>query len=278
MPDSGSPPSQNPFSTTTKLEYFVAPTDGDRPWLKINANPVTGIQEKSFTREEKDVVIQNIRGKEDTATIDSAGFQYAHAPAKHTSFLNDEEIMKEYYPESIELLKKLTGASRVVLFDHSTFLLFLGSLLFLNLTLSTTAIRRRRPGVSDDHPSRRQPVAQVHVDQTAKSAVARVHRHLPAEEVPELLKRRFQIINLWRPIGHPALDWPLGVCDYRSVSPEKDAVPVALIYEDHEGETLSIKYNPNHKWYYMYNMTPEEVVMIKWYVLRRLNYIEWWQV
>ena len=31
-----------------------------------------------------------------------------------------EEIEREYYPESIALVKELTGASRVVLFDHST--------------------------------------------------------------------------------------------------------------------------------------------------------------
>ena len=67
------------------------------------------------------------------------------------------------------------------------------------------AIRRRRPGESSDSPDRRQPVPQVHVDQTAASAVARVHRHLPASDVPKLLERRFQIINLWRPIAAPEI-------------------------------------------------------------------------
>lgn len=93
--------------------------------------------------------------------------------------------------------------------------------------------------------------------------MARVHKHLTASDVPELLKRRFQIINIWRPIGNPAFDWPLGLCDYRSVDPS-DVVPVALIYPDHEGETLGVKYNPNHKWNYFRGMTPEEVVLIKW--------------
>ena len=32
---------------------------------------------------------------------------------------DDAEIEKEYYPESEELIKKVTGASRVVFFDHS---------------------------------------------------------------------------------------------------------------------------------------------------------------
>jgi hypothetical protein len=127
------------------------------------------------------------------------------------------------------------------------------------------AIRRRRPGEVGDSPDRRQPVAQAHVDQTNKSSVARVHRHLPAADVPKLLKGRFQIINLWRPIAHPAIDWPLALCDYRSVA-QNDGFPVALIYPDYEGETLGIKYNPNHKWKYLHGMTPDEIVLIKWCV------------
>mgnify|MGYP006955278394 FL=1 len=80
------------------------------------------------------------------------------------------------------------------------------------------------------------------------------------------MKKRFQIINLWRPIHVPALEWPLALCDYRSVNPEKDAIPVALIYPDREGETYGISYNPEHKWKYLKGMTPDEVVLIKWWV------------
>ena len=84
---------------------------------------------------------------------------------------------------------------------------------------SFTAVRRRRPGELEDHPGRRQPAVQVHVDQTNKSSIARVHRHLPAADVPKLLEGRFQIINLWRPIANPALDWPLGLCDFFFLNP-----------------------------------------------------------
>ena len=128
------------------------------------------------------------------------------------------------------------------------------------------AIRRHRPGEADDSPARRQPAGQVHVDQSAASAVARVHKHLPASDVPKLLERRFQIINLWRPIAVPALDWPLALCDYRSVDVKRDVFPVALIYPDREGETLAVKYNENYKWKYLHGMTPEEIVLIKWQV------------
>jgi hypothetical protein len=118
--------------------------------------------------------------------------------------------------------------------------------------------------VLDNSPDRRQPVPQVHVDQTLASTIARVKRHIPPSDVPKLLERRFQIINLWRPIANPALDWPLGLCDYRSVDPKKDMFPIALIYPDHEGETMGVRFNENHKWKYVHGMTPEEFVLIKW--------------
>jgi hypothetical protein len=98
--------------------------------------------------------------------------------------------------------------------------------------------------------------------------VQRVHRHLPPEEAPELLKHRFQIINLWRPISHPAGDWPLALCDFRSVDPVNDVLPVALIFPDREGETYGVKYNPNQKWMYFSAVTPEELILIKWCIVR----------
>lgn len=128
------------------------------------------------------------------------------------------------------------------------------------------AIRRRRPGQVDDSPQKRQPVPQVHVDQTPKSSVARVHRHLPASDAPELLKHRFQIINLWRPISVPAYDWPLALCDFRSIDAKNDLEPVTLRYPDRDGETFGVKYNPDHKWKYVKGLTPEEFVLIKWCV------------
>ncbi|KAJ6555123.1 hypothetical protein DFH09DRAFT_1493249 [Mycena vulgaris] len=229
-----------PPSTTASLNFYVSPKDGVRAYQNITS--VTGVPDKNFTMEAHDVEIQNLRGNESAATLNTTGFQIYKHPAKHTAFMSDAAIEKEYYPESIELIKRLTGASRVVLFDHT--------------------VRRRRPGV-ESGPGKRQPAAMTHVDQTKASAVARVHRHLPAEEVPELLKHRFQIINLWRPISHPADDWPLALCDFRTVDPVNDILPVALILPDLEGELGGVKYNPNQKWTYFSGVAPDELILIK---------------
>ncbi|KAF5367169.1 hypothetical protein D9758_004024 [Tetrapyrgos nigripes] len=229
-------------TVSAKLHFFSPPSDGSRPYAYINSTP--GKPNTSWKPEERLVEIENVRGNESSVSLDTAGFQYYNEPTKHKSFRNDQEIEKEYYPESAELIKKLTGASRVVLFDHTV---------------------RRRTGETDSGPDKRQPVPRVHVDQTTESARARVRRHLPESESAELLKHRFQIINLWRPISHPAYDWPLALCDFRSVDKEKDLAPVTLIYPDREGETLGVKYNPGYRFKYLKGMTPDELVLIKCY-------------
>lgn len=114
MADSTTPP-----STTAELLYLIPPANGARAYQHINLDPITGEWKKNFGREDKEVILENLRGKEDSVKLDTAGFQYYKQPAKHTSFANDEEVVQEYYPESVELIKKLTGASRVVVFDHS---------------------------------------------------------------------------------------------------------------------------------------------------------------
>ncbi|KAG6819919.1 hypothetical protein H0H93_007390 [Arthromyces matolae] len=239
-----SPP---PAFVTAQLTFFVQPPNGVRAFQHINhvnTGDGEGDRPRNFEREQRDVVVENLRGHEDEYKLDNAGFQLIKEVARHTSFVNDAEIKQEYYPESAELIKKITGASRVVFFDHT--------------------IRRHRPGEVDDGPDRRQPVSQAHVDQTKASSIARVHRHLPPEDVDALLSRRFQIINLWRPIKHAAIDWPLALCDWKSVDPKNDTLPVALVYPNREpGETYGIKYNPAQRWKYFYGMSPEEAVLIK---------------
>ncbi|KAK7039239.1 hypothetical protein VNI00_010144 [Paramarasmius palmivorus] len=235
-------------TVTATLSYFTPPADGSKPRF-YNYEPPAGTPKLNYTDMAVKHVcqIENIRGAEDALSLDANGFQFAkHASSvDYEKFNEDVDIEREYYPESIELLKKLTGASKVVLFDHT--------------------VRRRREGVDGSDPKKRTPVPQVHVDQTPSASVNRVRQHLPEAEATERLKHRFQIINLWRPLLHPALDWPLAVCDYTSVNPKEDLAPVELLYPDKVGETYGVKFNPAHKWKYLRGMTPEEVLLIKCY-------------
>ncbi|GJJ11641.1 hypothetical protein Clacol_005877 [Clathrus columnatus] len=230
-------------SVRTTLYYFQPPLDGSKPWTQVGLDPKTGERPTNFGTEQKQVEIENVRGRETEHDMDSSGFLFYKHQSKFKNFGDDAAVKDEYYNESIELIKKVTGANRVVLFDHT--------------------IRRNRPGVPDVSEDTRAPVPRVHVDQTPESATKRVHMHTSEELAPLLLKHRFQIINLWRPINHPAFDFPLALCDYRTINWDKDLVPTTRISPQRIGETFSVKYNPQHKWKYQRGMTPDEVVFIK---------------
>ena len=100
----------------------------------------------------------------------------------------------------------------------------------------------------------------MHIDQSYKAGPDRVRRHFP-DDAEHLLKGRYQIINVWRPIKTIFKD-PLGVADANSV-PDEDLLPVQLIYPDRVGETFTVHPNPEHRWYYLGKQTPQEVMIFK---------------
>lgn len=250
-----------PFSDAT-INFAYVPDDTRRAYQCINVDPTTGVREKNLAHSPYAVRIASVQRDDTDITPDTAGFAFQRAPTKCTDFTSDEYIERDYYPETMELLKSLTGASKVLILITVR---HLATKIRNCASDLCPAIRRRRPGIVDDGPTKRQLVPQAHVDQTNKSAVDRVYRHLP-QEADALLKKRVQLLNLWRPISHAAFDWPLALCDYRSVDPEKDVFPVALIYPDRESETMGVRYNTNQRWMYHYGMTPEDIVLFKWYV------------
>lgn len=228
-----------PHHVDTVLNYFKPNEDGSPP------HPTYVDRPETYDRpvEPHPARITDISGNESAYTLDKSGFQIHQHVAREKEFLDDDQIKAIYYPETEQLLKDVTGASKIFIFDHT--------------------IRRQSDNQLDPEPQaqRRGPVQRVHIDQTYTASLSRVPHHLPAEEAAELLKGRVQIINVWRPIRQVLRD-PLAVAEAGSVS-EEDLVPVGLIYPTRKGETFGVRHNPTHRWFYKHGLTPEEVILIK---------------
>lgn len=110
---------EEPATVSAILTYITPPADGSKPYT-YKFPPPEGTPVNNGEFDPRKVQVENLRGREDLVSLDVHGFQYGVAESKHKGFTNDEDIKREYYPESIELLKKVTGASKIVLFDHST--------------------------------------------------------------------------------------------------------------------------------------------------------------
>jgi len=221
---------------------YLEPTS-EKP-RSLEFDPPPGVPQTTAVYREHTVEIRDVRPVAATLSLEDEGFQLLSAPTSVTDFEDEEAIRTRYYAETVSLLEELTGASRVVVFDHT--------------------IRRRIPGAADRRSGiPRQPVPRVHNDYTVKSGPQRV-RDLLGDEADALLQKRFSVINVWRPIRGPVQDSPLAVTDARSVA-QHDLVATDLVYPDRMGEIYYVKFNPEHKWFYAPAMRSDEVMLIKCY-------------
>lgn len=65
-------------------------------------------------------------------------------------------------------------------------------------------------------------------------------------------------------INH-AEDFPLAMLDPTSVDYDNDAVPLDHVTQMSAAETAYLKHNPNHRWYWLSNQTPDEVIIFTQY-------------
>jgi hypothetical protein len=194
------------------------------------------------TLDPRDVIIHNARLYAGEFTLDCNGFVFVRHDTKMRDFSGEDEIHRVYYPEMEALVKAHSGASRVVIFDH---------------TLRTADDRQR------EIRKIREAVRRVHNDYTEWSGPQRVRDLLP-DEADELLRRRFAIVQVWRPINRPAETAPLAICDARSIS-TNDFVVSERRYPNRIGQTYAVTYNPKHRWFWLPHMRPEEALVFKVY-------------
>ncbi len=222
--------------------HYLAPMD-EKP-RNYTYEPPPGVPQTNASYEPHSMQVFDIRPVMHQVSVDAEGVQLVERRSNVRGFDNEDEIRGVYYPEAERLVAEATGAHRVVVFDHT--------------------IRRRQSQAVDRAPGTpRQPVTRVHNDYTEISGPQRV-RDLMGDEAEALLRGRFAIINVWRPIRGPLLDAPLATCDARSVAPG-DFVPSDLIYRDRTGETYAVRYNSSHRWLYASAMREDEALLLKCY-------------
>ena len=218
------------------LNYFV--NDGTK--IFTEAGGAGARDTRGGTIDARHVVIHNGRPHVGEFALERDGFHFVDHDTKVADFFDQDEVRRVYYPEMEKLVKAESGASRVVVFDHT-------------LRTGDDAMREQL--------KIREVVPRVHNDYTEWSGPQRVRDLLP-DEAEELLKRRFAIVQVWRPIRLPVESSPLAICDARSVSTD-DLVISERRYPNRVGQTYAITYNPNHKWFWFPRMRRDEAIVFK---------------
>jgi len=101
----------SPHDVHTTLNYIHQDTD-EAPYNYVEAPPA-GKPRTNLREDPHPVVIRDVRGREDTVSLDKTGFQFVKHISEEKDFLDEERITTRYYKEVEELLKKEAGAKRV---------------------------------------------------------------------------------------------------------------------------------------------------------------------
>ena len=228
-------------SVAAKLTY-LAPM-AETPFT-YTYGPPEGMPRSNAVADVRTVPIRSLRPVANEVSLDDEGFALVRAASRTRDFYDEDELKRVYYPETEALMLELTGARRVLVFDHT--------------------VRRRSWETQERAPSeRRLPVMRVHNDYTEASGPQRV-RDLMGDEAEELLRHRFAFLNVWRPIRGPLLDQPLALCDATSAAPD-DFVRSEQRYEGRTGEIYVMKFSPCHRWLYAPAMSRDEALVFKCY-------------
>lgn len=225
---------------TAPLNYYSPPIDQTSPPFNYVDAPPPGEPTRNYSDFTQETLIHDLRGHESSVNLDKDAFQVISnvAPSAEPSFTEDQSIKDNYYPEVEQLLlKHIPGSNKIHIFDHTI----------------------RRAGKN----APRSPVTRVHIDQTAPSVAKRVRRYFP-DEAEDLLRGRYRIVNVWRPLNKkPVESFPLSFASTSTLE-DGDVVPIEHRYPDgYTGQTAAIRYNPGQKWYYLSGMTGSERLLLE---------------
>ena len=184
--------------------------------------------------------IENGRPLAREFTLDRNGFTFVEHKTGVRNFFDKPSLESGYYPEVERLIKQVSGAARVVVFDYTL-----------------------RSGDQAEREAKlvREPVLSAHNDYTEWSGPQRVRDILP-DEAEKLLAGRFAIIQVWRAINQPIESNPLAIADAQSVKFE-DLMIAERRYPNRVGQTYRLRHNARHRWFYFPRMTRGEALVFK---------------
>lgn len=185
--------------------------------------------------------ICNGRLRSQEFSLEREGFVFVRHDTQVQDFYNEAELCSVYYPEIEALVMRESGASRVVIFDHT--------------------LRAQDEGIRAERKVR-EPNRSVHNDYTEWSGPKRVRDLLSVDQAERRLRGRFAIIQVWRPTRNPVRTNPLAIADARTLQTE-ELIPAQRSYPGRIGETYQICYSPEHRWFYFPAMARNEAVVFK---------------
>lgn len=225
---------------------FLKPSEG-RPQIQVP--PMGQGRPTMMAREAYDsrtIPVYDVRPRASELSLDREGFVIAEHVSQVSDYYDDSHVVDVYYPEVIELVKRTTGASDVMIFDHT----------IRALSVETQKQRKVRAAV-----------VIVHGDYTDASGPTRIQDLMGAEEAARRLQSRVAFYNVWRPINGTVESKPLALLDATTLD-AASLVETDLLYGDRTGTIYQQAYAAAQRWCFFASHRQDEATIFKSYDTR----------
>lgn len=107
-----------------------------------------------------------------------------------------------------------------------------------------------------------QPNSVAHIDATPEDMIRQIKRRHGAG-AQQILAGCAQYITLWKPLRGPLHDYPLALCDRRSVDFEQDLEAQDIVDQQELLENMHVYHRKQHRWYYLSGQQDSEVLIFR---------------
>jgi hypothetical protein len=202
-----------------------------------------------------DMQIRNGRAASEPPSLEREGFQIATWPSRVVRERLDElmgertplqtpKVQYDYWNDTIPLIRQMSGAREVVPVHAST------------VRFSPKAEKRKYMT----------PAGWAHLDYSAGEVEVQLKESLELNRCKFRPYTRFVLYQGWRALSAPPQDFPLAICDGRTVDPAADIVPIEYHLKsgprDVTYKSRASRYSGRHRWWYFPEMTIDEMLVL----------------
>ncbi|KAL1638134.1 hypothetical protein SLS58_008971 [Diplodia intermedia] len=218
----------------------------EKPY-SLRYTPPEGFPRANIRLERHDIRVRDVRAVKDELSFERDGCEIVHLSSqmKYADWDDDSTIKSVFLREVADHLRKALNAQHVQIFEHTVCIVPDPVIQELTMERDTTV-----PWVLD------------------------MVRSLNPETAEEIMKHRIQCvksvyqigrtdaaltqISVWKPLVGPIRDWPLAMCDPRSMNVDQDLEPCDLVYPDYVVENQQVYFSDAFEWAYLSDQQPNE--------------------
>ncbi|KAF8861027.1 hypothetical protein BDZ45DRAFT_740625 [Acephala macrosclerotiorum] len=237
--------------------------EGEKPY-ELRYDAEGEIPRTNMMNTPKLVTVYDFRPLQNSSNFEDYGFSAMRIPCGLTAaeFSNTNRVEEVYYSAIQKYLRQIyPEAAKIKILEHD--------------------IRKRHakfPAVAEQTVDFSQPATLVHIGEALtpfkkrrtliqskifQFTLLQSEVNVPITFAKDIWELNTEIYSFWKSLQGPGNDWPLALCDYRTINYDSETISADVVWNNRFTENVRLYHSPKHEWYYLKDLAEDEVIMLR---------------